>query len=290
MSRRGLPLLAAALAVLVALPAAAGAQSKRNKTYLSLGDSLSVGYQKKADGSVVLSQTGYSENVAQKAGKTYPGLRLRKLGCPGENTTTFQKCGSKNCRAYKGGSQLAEAVRYLRRNRSKVAFVTVSVGANNFTPCATADGVDIACIASGQVRLEKDLPKIYRALRRAAGKKIQFAVLAPYNPFLAFYLKGSESYGLAQLSISLAKQIRDTIAGAARKEKFRVADAYRAFETERYTEMVPLPGVGSVPYSVARICQLTFMCAPPPQGPDIHPNDDGYGLLGVEFARALRLK
>lgn len=117
------------------------------------------------------------------------------------------------------------------------------------------------------------------------------AALAPYDPFLAFYLKGSQTdYGVAELSIALAKQIRDTIAGAAKKQKIRLADGFKAFETTRFTEFTALPDGRSVPIAVARICQWTFMCAPAPQGPDIHPNDDGYGVLGIEFARVLRLK
>ena len=32
---------------------------------------------------------------------------------------------------------------------------------------------------------------------------------------------------------------------------------------------------GQVPVSVAMICEMTWMCAPAPQGPNIHPNHAG---------------
>ena len=291
-----LPLLALALIALALVPGSAEAASKKKTTYLSLGDSLAASYQKQADGTAFLASTGYSEVLPTLAKQRFPGLKLDKsLACPGEDTTTFQQGGRANCAAYasKATSQLKAAVKYLKRNRSKVAFVTVSIGANNFTSCAKAGqaGVDIACIAAGQAKLEKDLPKIFKALRKAAGKKMPIAVLAPYDPFLAFWLSGGDTgYGLAELSIGLAKQIRDTIAGAAKKERFALADAFKSFETERFAERTTLPNGLSVPVAVARICQYTFMCAPAPQGPDIHANDAGYRKLAETFKKALKLK
>jgi hypothetical protein len=35
--------------------------------------------------------------------------------------------------------------------------------------------------------------------------------------------------------------------------------------------------------NVAFICQLTWMCAPPPEGPNIHANESGYGVIAQEF-------
>ena len=44
-----------------------------------------------------------------------------------------------------------------------------------------------------------------------------------------------------------------------------------------------------LPFAVAEVCRLTLMCAPAPQGPDIHPNDAGYRELYDAFRKALRL-
>ena len=48
-------------------------------------------------------------------------------------------------------------------------------------------------------------------------------------------------------------------------------------------------GVGVVPRNVARICALTWMCAPPPYGPNQHPNADGYRVISQAIETALGL-
>jgi hypothetical protein len=50
---------------------------------------------------------------------------------------------------------------------------------------------------------------------------------------------------------------------------------------------VPLPGVGTVPLNVARICEWTWMCAPSPVGPNIHANATGYRHIAAAFERAI---
>jgi hypothetical protein len=50
---------------------------------------------------------------------------------------------------------------------------------------------------------------------------------------------------------------------------------------------VPLPtpaGPIIVPLNVAVICQLTYMCVPPPVGPNIHANRIGYSVIAATFA------
>jgi hypothetical protein len=42
-----------------------------------------------------------------------------------------------------------------------------------------------------------------------------------------------------------------------------------------------------VPLGVAQICALTWECAPPPQGPNIHANQSGYALIARTFATAI---
>jgi hypothetical protein len=57
-----------------------------------------------------------------------------------------------------------------------------------------------------------------------------------------------------------------------------VADVGTAFQTFA-TAPVTLPGLGQVPLNLARICQLLYMCMPPPIGPNYHPNNDGYAVI-----------
>ena len=89
-SQRALTALGALLVVCAALPArgasekaptSAGSPSAR--VYLALGDSLAASFQPTGD-----THDGYAEQVAQLEQARIPDLRLVKLGCPGERTTT----------------------------------------------------------------------------------------------------------------------------------------------------------------------------------------------------------
>jgi hypothetical protein len=62
-----------------------------------------------------------------------------------------------------------------------------------------------------------------------------------------------------------------------------------AFSSNDFTTQVELPGAGTVPLNVARICTWTWVCLPPPLGPNNHPNAVGYGAIGGAFAKAFRL-
>jgi hypothetical protein len=69
-----------------------------------------------------------------------------------------------------------------------------------------------------------------------------------------------------------------------------LANVAAAFESDEFTIMVPnpLPGsVGDVPLSVANICTFTYMCNPPPEGPDIHANPGGYALIAATLEALL---
>ena len=62
-----------------------------------------------------------------------------------------------------------------------------------------------------------------------------------------------------------------------------------AFSSDDFATQVPLPGFGTVPLNVARICQWTWVCAPPPLGPNNHANAAGYGVIAATFAAELGL-
>jgi GDSL-like lipase/acylhydrolase family protein len=68
--------------------------------------------------------------------------------------------------------------------------------------------------------------------------------------------------------------------------KFPVADIYTAFKSGDFT-LVPAPAqflpIETAPVNALTACQLTFMCAPDPVGPNIHATDAGYQLIGQTF-------
>lgn len=51
---------------------------------------------------------------------------------------------------------------------------------------------------------------------------------------------------------------------------------------------VDLEGVGLVPDNVAHACELTWMCAPKPYGPNMHPNDAAYLMIASAIESQLK--
>jgi hypothetical protein len=60
-----------------------------------------------------------------------------------------------------------------------------------------------------------------------------------------------------------------------------VADVESAFSV---TDFAPVDGT---PLDVVRECEWTWICTPPPLGPDIHANNAGYGVIAQAFADQL---
>lgn len=291
-----LPLALLTCAILALSAGSASAASKKS-IYVSLGDSLAWSYTKTSTGTVAQSEKGYSELLAAKArrNKKYAKrMTLKKFGCPGESTASYLGTSPRTigtavpCPFAK--SQHADSIAYIKKNRKKIGFITLSIGANNFTPCTTAGGaVDIPCVQRGNEQLDKDLPRIYRELRKAAGRNIPIATHNIYDPYLALYLRGSDYRELALLTVDLIRQIAGKIATFAKPQKIRVADTVAAFKTTQTTQTTTVNGQ-PVPVAVAQICAYTFMCQPPPIGPDIHPTDAGYSAFMTAFAKALKIK
>jgi lysophospholipase L1-like esterase len=250
--------------------------------YVSVGDSLAAGVQPIGDASdLYRTDAGYAEQLLAIARARSPKLSLVKLGCPGETTTTLISGGI--C-AYPHGSQLDEALAFLASHRSMVAFVTIDIGANDF-PCQEA-----RCVPAGVSAIQANLPGILAALRDAAGPDVSIVGMTLYNPFLAYWLAGPDGQAFA---IASATQLMGPVNGLLRalfvQAGVGVADIERAFSSNDFDTLVNLPGAGVVPLNVARICMWTWVCAPPPLGPDNHANEAGYGAIAGAFATELGL-
>jgi lysophospholipase L1-like esterase len=287
--RRLLSALAACLlVVVVAVPATATSRdSHAVHYYLSLGDSLAAGVQPTgdpADGH--RTSAGYPDQLYQLARGHYPKLRHVKLGCPGETTASMIDGGI--C-AYRHGSQLDEAMAFLRAHRRFVSFVTIDIGWNDF-PCRTG----VECIQPGTVTIGQNLPTILAALREAAGPKVPIVGMNLYDPFLAFWLPNPYADPprpaqpeLAVLSVQAIGGINDFVEGIYAQFGIPVADVEGAFSTRDFATMVAVPPFGEIPVNVARICTWTWTCTPPPLGPDEHANTDGYHAMALAFAAVL---
>lgn len=215
----------AALAAAVLLAAAAcsseepgGASGERY--YLSLGDSLAVGVQPDGEGGFEETTDGYTDALYRTLKDERPSLRHERMGCGGEDTTTFKDGGLELCgERYTEGTQLAQAERFLEEHRGQVDLVTVDIGGNNFTGCVDLGGggpeapegavaepeepeegedsgdggtpdveLDRDCVEDGLERLEEEVPEITSRLRAAAGPDVQIIGMTYYNPFLAALL------------------------------------------------------------------------------------------------------
>lgn len=135
--------------------------------YLALGDSLSQGVQPDAAGADVKTGQGYADQLYAALLPAHPGLRLVKLGCPGETTTTMIDGGI--CR-YPGGSQLAAAVAFLRAHRGHMALITIDIGANDPEDCGSQVSLRklASCFATGVPGALANLATIMTRLRAAA--------------------------------------------------------------------------------------------------------------------------
>jgi lysophospholipase L1-like esterase len=264
-------LVAAALATavftnvvtLASPPAQAATQSPTTAGgwYLALGDSVATGYQPSTGDNPTGGYVGY---VLQALQRPVAKTQLRNLACDHETSTTFTVGGI--C-GYEEGSQLSQALVFLRAHATTTRLVTVTLGGNDVSPCLAQPNPG-ACAQQAlnglATRLGTSLAEVH-----AAAPSAQIVVTNYYNPYLAAWFTDP---GLATLSSALQAALNSTIAAAASSAGGSTADVASAFKS---TDTTLLNGV---PTNVVTICQLTWMCT---SLRDIHPNDAGYATIGA---------
>jgi len=246
--------------------------------YLALGDSLSVGVQPNSTGTDVTTNQGYVDDLYAFYRAFVPNLRLAKLGCSDETTTTMRVGGI--C-SYEEGSQLAAARAFLRTHR--VAFITIDIGANNVDKCVSLAGLLQSCVDAGIGAAAQDLPAILLALRSEAPDVPIFA-MNYYDPFLGLAIFGALGQQIAASSLVNALVFNAVLENAYGAYGIPVADVARAFHL---TDTTTFAGV---PLNLLLTIAWTWMGAPPPIGPNIHPNAAGYAVIAGAFARVVRLR
>jgi lysophospholipase L1-like esterase len=292
---------AAPIGVMVAvalLLAAAQAEAKWKapapRYYLALGDSLSQGVQPNVNGLSLETNQGYADQLYANLRGRIKNLKLVKMGCPGD-TTTSMLTGKGNAIAAKffkcnrtGGSQVKAAQRFLKAHHKKgeVVLVTLDIGANDVDGC-TAPGVNVAkCVTTGQNNIKTLTPKILKAIRTSAATGTKLAAMTLYDPVLGGYFSASPTArALASASVGLLKGINNTIASANKAGGFLTADVAGAFASYS-TATVPALGT-NIPLNVARVCAWTWACTTPPSGPNIHANKNGYAVIASAFQKVI---
>ena len=111
-----------------------------------------------------------------------------------------------------------------------------------------------------------------------------------YNPYLSSWLENDAGQALAMASADAADFLNVALANTYGTAGVPMADVYDAFQSDDFVTMVgttmPAPN-DMLPISVANICTFTYMCDPPPRGPDIHANVAGYSLIADTLAATL---
>lgn len=282
--------LAAVLLLLALAAAAPAAAQSRPPVYVSLGDSYAVGYQPVPVPAA--TRNGFADQLLPLArARGYRGLRLVNFGCGG--ATSQSLIAGTTCAlpalggpSWRGRSQLAAAERYLRRNRARVALVTVSIGGNDVNACVRP-GVDaVACVTGAAGTLNRNVRSIARRLRRAAGARARIVGLTYPNVLLGAFTSGQPAdQQLAGLSVAAFR----TLVNPALADAYDAADARFLDVTDAaggyvpFDQVVELPPYGVVPVAVARACQLSFYC----ELRDIHLRTEGYALMANLIAATL---
>jgi lysophospholipase L1-like esterase len=238
--------------------------------YLALGDSLARSAQPNGD-----YQHGYAEQLLANLQQQDPSLQLVKLACGGATTSNMIYGSSDPSCAFPHRTQLAEAVAFLRAHREFVRLVTIDIGAEVGTCIAN---LDQACLDAMLPSVASNLATILSTLREAAGPGVPIVGMKYYDPFLVFWFSDPAA---AQTTEQMGVQANDVLQSVYDAAGDPVADVETAFSTTDWTL------VDGVPRNVERICEWTWMCIPPPLGPDIHLNTAGYGVTAQAFLDAL---
>lgn len=290
MSRHATWLVAALLTLLVAAPTAS-AQQKRD-LYVAIGDSYTSGYQPTGKGVGRMTRNGFTFQLATLARKRgYTGLKHVNFGCGGETTVSLLN-RKVRCKGpapggvdYEGKTQMAASEAYLRRNRERVAFVTILIGGNDVTKCATEPD-PVPCVGAAAAALKKNVATIAKRVRAAVGPDVTIIGGTYPDVILGQWVTGAKAdQDLAALSVVAFKAIiNPALLEAYGKYDAKFVDVTAA--TGAYgplDQMTTIDPYGSVPVPVATICEISFYCV----YQDIHLRTNGYRQMAELFVREL---
>jgi lysophospholipase L1-like esterase len=247
--------------------------------YVALGDSLAASYQPNGD-----THSGFAEQILQLEQAGVPDLRLVKLACPGERTSTIDRAKPR-C-PYAEGTQLAQAVAVL--GSRDIAFVTLQIGGNDLIRCFgfRAGAFDQACVEELLPKISARLTSIVGTLRDAAGPDVPIVGGTYYDPLLvAWTFPGFDHdavVAIADVWAAFNDTLEQTYAGLG----VAVADVETEFSAADFDTIVHVRRFGDVPINVARTCQWTYGCSER-FGHDIHPNTVGYAAMTRAWEEAI---
>ena len=265
-------------ALLVTLSTVTGVRAEAPSYYVALGDSLAIGIQPAANGSYVPTNHGYVDDLYTLFRSRSSKLRMVKLGCSGETTSSMISGQLSPC-SYKAGSQLLEAVEFLQSHR--VALITLDIGGDNLLACFFAVPIDPNCAVNAASTAANDLAGILGALH-AASPQTLIVGMNYYDPFLAAYVFGPDGQALATLSLPLVQAFNQALETVYQALQVPFANVAATFHINSPQSVTPL--------NVGLALAWTWMGAPPPRGPDVHPNALGYAAIAAAFAKVIAVQ
>jgi lysophospholipase L1-like esterase len=247
--------------------------------YLDLGASASVGYQPTpSDPHGEATDEGYANDIVSYEASRGVTLALTQLGCPGESTGTMIS-GDDSC--YRGvGSQLSAAVTFLQSHQNEPGFVTIDLGFNDFHPCLIDAPLVQSCVGENIEDLNTQLTYIVGVLKAAAGPHVSFVGVGHYDPYVADAIHGLAGEDFANRSKGVVGRLNATLSTIYASVGIPTASVSSYFNAPS-RDHVRMAGVGDVSSDVLQVCDLTWMCAKSPYGPNLHPNVLGYSAIAA---------
>ena len=278
-------LLTGATTTSMALTSSAGADVTPAYFYLAVGASESLGVQPTADSRHgTRTDEGYANDIVSYEAARGITLDLTQTGCPGETTTTMLT-GDDHC--YGGvDTQLSTAMNFLSTHYDEQGIVTIDLGFNNLLHCLHHASGDDMCASVQLMKVRAEFTLIVQALKSVAGPGVTFVGLGHDDPYLGDDIRGPEGAEIAERSTHVIDQLNSVLRSVYSGLDVAIADVDTAFDGHDDT-LVNVPVLGIVPNNVAHICELTWMCAVAPYGPNIHPNVDGYEVIATAIEAVL---
>jgi lysophospholipase L1-like esterase len=257
------------------------AQHKKATTYyVSVGDSYSVGYQPGLG-----ATAGYTGYVARKT-----RLKLVNFGCAGATTSSLINTvacpdnlpNTAGAVLYPDTTQAAAAEAFITAHRGHIGLITVSIGGNDVTSCATqAD--PIPCVGTAVAGITQNVTSVATALRAAAGPHVPLIGLTYPDVLLGAYVYPSLPVTPARTAVAQASVVAfKSLINPALVKAYAAAAGVLVDVTAATGAYTPLttttnvPPYGTIPVAVARVCSLTWFC----QQGNIHATTKGYTLIG----------
>lgn len=277
-----------ALGIVAAAPEAPATYSDPTvKYYVSIGDSYAAGYRPTGPDSGSTSTDGFAYQVEEELHASQPEWQLVNFGCSGETASAMSF--DRGCEAgargpdgppYPDDPQSVAAAKFVNDHRDQIGLVTIVMGGNDILPCGRETDPERAraCAEDQVPKVRQSLDALLSRIRAAVGPHVPIVGASYLNVFLADQLS-SDPQIQARAAISTVL-FRDYLNPALVQtyEKYGASFVDTTALTGGYlpdTEKTSLPGHGTVPASVGRICALSYYCT----NDDPHPNRDGHAVI-----------